>query len=64
MFKFHYPERGRKQLELLARKQKPDGSNSTTPQGDGNMIGHKLLEERSKKFKFHYPARGRKQVLV
>ena len=36
-------------------------SNSTTPQGDGNLIEVTSATNDGNAFKFHYPARGRKR---
>ena len=48
---------------LSVRLSEVRGSNSTTPQGDGN-ISLSGVKNTATKFKFHYPARGRKQILA
>ena len=45
---------------LSVRLSEVRGSNSTTPQGDGNVIFG--IAPNHKGFKFHYPARGRKLI--
>jgi len=40
LFKFHYPERGRKRLSQKAPELLTPGSNSITPKGDGNVPIH------------------------
>ena len=59
VFKFHYPERGRKLDGIVGAFSVGAGSNSITPKGDGNSVlppvwAFDLV------FKFHYPERGRK----
>ena len=59
MFKFHYPARGRKRAHYSLGYALA-GSNSITPQGDGNISLAVGVDSTLKRFKFHYPARGRK----
>ena len=59
-FKFHYPARGRKHCAGNQKGYHNNGSNSITPQGDGNNVQRGVALQQQNQFKFHYPARGRK----
>ena len=61
LFKFHYPERGRKRLSQKAPELLTPGSNSITPKGDGKRTYPREYVDGCYKFKFHYPERGRKR---
>ena len=55
------PRKGTETIVFFYRIKQHARSNSTTPQGDGNVISS-LTTSSKRRFKFHYPARGRKLV--